>query len=41
VAATAKIQGTSTIADLQNLPTGELKTPLESSSACKSVAAST
>ena len=41
VAATAKIQVTSTIADLQNLPTGDLKSAFESSSACRSVAAST
>ena len=41
VAATAKIQVTSTIADLQNLPTGDLKSAFERSSACKSVAAST
>ena len=41
VVATAKIEVTSTIADLQNLPTGELKSAFASSSACESVAAST
>jgi len=41
VAATAKIQVTSTVSDLQNLPKGELQDAFKNSSACKSVSSST